>query len=121
MEFEFDAKAALLAFMQHARKRSVSADDAAQATLSRRLLERYDAFVPLTVLLEVEWVLRSVFNFAAAEPRDGRHCPRLDPGWAGLAGALRLAAARPHDGFVSFDRLLAPAARRDGAPSVRKP
>jgi hypothetical protein len=33
-------------------------DNAAQAARARRLVEREDIFVPLTVLLETEWVLR---------------------------------------------------------------
>ena len=38
-----------------------------------------------------------------------------------LADALDLAAARGHEGLASFDRTLARAARRVGAPAVREP
>lgn len=40
-------------------------DDAVQANLARGLLEDGDLFVPKTVLLELEWVLRGV----AGQPR----------------------------------------------------
>jgi predicted nucleic acid-binding protein len=119
--------------------RYLTNDDTAQAARARRLFARHDVFVPLTVLLETEWVLRSVFGFEAAE---------LVPALRGLAGlprvtiespetasialhwvehgldfadALHLAAAAAHDGFVSFDKALARTARRVGAPSVREP
>ncbi len=41
-------------------------DDAAEAARARRLVEREDVFVPVTVVLETEWVLRSVFGFSPA-------------------------------------------------------
>lgn len=40
-------------------------DDARQANLARNLLEDGDLFIPKTVLLELEWVLRGV----AGQPR----------------------------------------------------
>jgi predicted nucleic-acid-binding protein len=114
-------------------------DDAAQAARARRLVEREDIFVPLTVLLETEWVLRGVYGFAPA-------CVvRALRGFAGLArvtienapvaaiamdwaesgidfaDALHLAAARPHSAFVSFDKALVKSARRLNAIAVREP
>lgn len=47
--------------------RYLTNDDAGQAARARRLLEREQVFLPLTVLLETEWVLRSVYGFAASE------------------------------------------------------
>jgi predicted nucleic acid-binding protein len=119
--------------------RYLTNDDTAQAARARRLLAQHDVFVPLTVLLEAEWVLRSVFGFAAAAVagalRGFAGLPRVtleDPGVAAtalewsergldFADALHLAAARAHDGFVSFDKAPARTARRLGAPSVREP
>ena len=119
--------------------RYLTNDDTAQAARARRLLAQNDVFVPLTVLLETEWVLRGVFGFAAADvanalrsfaglPRVSIESPNVAATaleWAqhGLdfADALHLAAAQGHDGFVSFDKALARAARRLGAPSVREP
>ena len=43
--------------------RHLTNDDEAQAARARRLIERHDVFLPLTVLLEAEWVLRCVYAF----------------------------------------------------------
>ncbi|HME22510.1 MAG TPA: type II toxin-antitoxin system VapC family toxin [Acetobacteraceae bacterium] len=114
-------------------------DDAAQAARARRLLEREDIFVPLTVLLETEWVLRGVFGFAPAAVtralRDFAGLARVTvestasvaialewaAGGLDFADALHLAAARPHAGFVSFDKALARAARRLNSGTAREP
>jgi len=119
--------------------RYLANDDPAQAARTRRLLDREDVFVSLTVLLETEWVLRGVFGLAPADivralrafaglPRVTVENPAaaaqaLDWAEQGLdfADALHLAAARPHDGFVTFDRALAKAARRLGALPVQEP
>ena len=118
--------------------RYLTSDDADQAARARRLLAREQVFVPLTVLLEAEWVLRSVYGFAApqviaalrgfaglahvvVESAATAACA-LD--WAehlDFADALHLAAARSHDGFVSFDKALARAARKVGTPAVAEP
>jgi hypothetical protein len=47
--------------------RYLANDDAAHAARAQRLLARDDVFVPLTVLLETEWVLRGVFGFPTAD------------------------------------------------------
>jgi predicted nucleic acid-binding protein len=119
--------------------RYLTNDDPAQAARARQLLERDDVFVPLTVLLESEWVLRAVFGFPPADVVRGLRAfaglPRVtveNPGTAAVAldwaehgldfaDALHLAAAQAHDGFVSFDKTLARRARRLGAPPVREP
>jgi predicted nucleic-acid-binding protein len=119
--------------------RYLANDDTAQAARAQRLLARYDVFVPLTVLLETEWVLRGVFGFPTADVvralRRFAGLPRvtvesadtaaqaLDWAERGLdfADALHLAAARLHDGFVTFDKALTRTARRLGAPTVREP
>jgi predicted nucleic acid-binding protein len=119
--------------------RYLANDDPEQAARARRLLDREDVFVCLTVLLETEWVLRGVFGLAPGDivrslrafaglPRVTLENPAAAAqalNWAeqGLdfADALHLAAAQPHDGFVTFDRALAKAARRLGALPVREP
>lgn len=113
-------------------------DDPPQAARARRLLEREDVFVSLTVLLETEWVLRGVFGLPPADIvralRGFAGLPRVtleNPATAALAldwaeqgldfaDLLHLAASRAHDGFVTFDRALARVARRLGAPPVRE-
>jgi predicted nucleic acid-binding protein len=119
--------------------RYLTNDDDAQAARARRLLAQHDVFVPLTVLLEAEWVLRSVFGCPAAMvagalrsfaglPRVSVENPELASTaleWCergfDFADALHLAAARAYEGFVSFDKALARAARRLGAPAFREP
>ena len=119
--------------------RYLTNDDTAQAGRARRFLTQNDVFVSLTVLLEAEWVLRSVFGLPALDvakalrgfaglPRvsvESAEVAAIALGWSeqGLdfADALHLAAARGHDGFVSFDKALARAARRLDGPIVREP
>jgi predicted nucleic acid-binding protein len=114
-------------------------DDVAQAARARRLLDREDIFVPLTVLLETEWVLRGVFGFAPKSViralRDFAGLARVTvehaataaaafegaEGGLDFADALHLAASKQHAGFVSFDKALAKAAHRLNAGSVREP
>jgi predicted nucleic acid-binding protein len=118
--------------------RYLTNDDTAQAARARRLLTQQGIFVPLTVLLETEWVLRTVFGFGATDVVHALRAfvglPRVtleSPGTAALAfdwaeqgmdfaDALHLAAARQHDGLVSFDKVLARAARKVGGPPVRE-
>jgi predicted nucleic-acid-binding protein len=115
-------------------------DDLAQAARARRLLERDDVFVSLTVLLETEWVLRAVYGFAPAAviralrgfaglsrvtiDSEAVAAAALDWAEAGLdfADALHLTGALPHAAFLSFDKALVRAARRlNAAPVVREP
>ena len=119
--------------------RHLTNDDRTQAERARRLIEQHDVYLPLTVLLESEWVLRSVYGFSSGEIvgalRGFAGLPRVTVksadavaaalDWAerglDLADALHLAAARGHEGLASFDRTLARTARRVGAPVVRDP
>ncbi len=100
-------------------------DDPKQTEKARQVIGREPVFVPRTVVLEVEWVLRGVYGMAL-----GRVVPALRalaglPGiafedaamvkkamdWAeaGLdfADALHLAAAAECEGFVTFDKRFA--------------
>lgn len=119
--------------------RYLTNDDTAQATRARRLLAQQSIFVPLTVLLETEWVLRSVYGFGASAVvhalRAFAGLPRVtleSPETAALAfdwveqgmdfaDALHLAAARKHDGLATFDKTLARAARKLAGPPVHEP
>lgn len=102
--------------------RLLTGDDPDQAARARALLERAQVFVPLTVMLEAEWVLRSAYGFARGRVVDAltafagleavtverpqilatalRRCA------AGMdfADALHLGAAEGCEGFVTFDR-----------------
>lgn len=119
--------------------RYLTNDNASQAARARRLLEHEAVLVPLTVLLETEWVLRAVYGFAAPQVIAGlrgfvglQHVMVEDAATAAIAldwaergldfaAALHLAAARSHDGLISFDKGLARAARKAGAPTVEEP
>jgi predicted nucleic-acid-binding protein len=110
--------------------RFLTGDDPAQAAKARKLVEGGGIFVPTSVLLETEWVLRSGYGFAAGPLvralRDFAGLPGVtleDPplaaralDWAekGLdfADALHLGAARGCTAFLSFDRKLAKTAAR---------
>ena len=60
-------------------------DDPGQAARARRLIDNNDVFICTTVLLETEWVLRSVYGFSAAR------CARALSGtWALTITAFRL-------------------------------
>src|SRR5580765_4740261 len=103
-------------------------DDAAQALRARRLIDNSDVFVCLTVLLETEWVLRSVYEFSASQCAEALGAfaglPRvtvedaaaaakaltwMDKG-VDFADGLHLAKAEGCEAFISFDREFAVAA-----------
>ena len=97
-------------------------DDPEQAEKADRVLGREPVFVPRTVVLEVEWVLRGVYGLKVAEVvralRQVAGLPgvavedaamvakAMDWAEAGLdfADALHLAAAGKCEEFVTLDR-----------------
>src|SRR4029077_11862969 len=107
-------------------------DDPAQALRARRLIDNNDVFVCLTVLLEAEWVLRSVYGFStpqcAKALNDFAGLPRVTVedapaaakalGWmdkgVDFADGLHLAKSEGCEAFVSFDREFAAAANALG-------
>jgi predicted nucleic-acid-binding protein len=117
--------------------RYLTADDPAQAVQARELVNGTDIFVATTVILETEWVLRSIYGFSAQQiaerlgafaglPRVTLEAPdatatALDRMAAGMdfADALHLAASEQCDAFVTFDRRLGRLAARLGGTSVR--
>jgi predicted nucleic-acid-binding protein len=114
-------------------------DDAAQFRQARRVMESGTVFIPKTVLLETEWVLRRAYSIApkdvlgaleslarAAEVviedetaieqallwyRDG-----MD-----FADALHIASRGAATQFLTFDKRLTSAARRAGIKGVTQP
>ena len=114
-------------------------DDERQARRARALFAEGDAFVPKTVLLEAEWVLRysyelerqtiadgldkllrmegvTVEDVASVQQAIGWHRQGLD-----FADALHLAASPAGATFRSFDRDLKRKAARAGGPAVESP
>lgn len=117
--------------------RYLTGDDAVQARAARRLVDGSDIALSCTVLLETEWVLRSLYGYdrqrvhAALTAFVGLpHIELDDPtraaralDWFGkgmdFTDALHLAACREGETFATFDRKLAAAARKAGAGKVR--
>jgi predicted nucleic-acid-binding protein len=114
--------------------RALVRDDPAQAAKSEALLGHAQVFVPVTVILELEWVLRSRYGFApkrvakalemlaglgnvVLHERDAvlAATQRVAQGWD-FADALHHALSGGCDDFVTLDADLARRAAR--APAV---
>lgn len=119
--------------------RILTQDDPTQTTQARRLLAANQTFVADSVLLETEWVLRSLYRLAALDVVAGlrrfigldgvtldnpaRVAAALDSAEAGFdfADALHLAHAAHCEAFVTFDKSLVRAARGVSPLPVRAP
>jgi predicted nucleic acid-binding protein len=119
--------------------RYLTGDHPDQSARAKALIDSEDVFVCMTVLLETEWVLRSVYDFAAPQlaralrafaglphvtiEDAGQAAQALDWMDAGMdfADALHLAKAQGCETFVSFDQRFARAANRLGTVKVREP
>jgi predicted nucleic acid-binding protein len=119
--------------------RYLADDHPEQSSRARALIDREDVFVCTTVLLETEWVLRSVHRYDAAQlaaalrafaglphvrlEETGPVRQALDWMEAGLdlADALHLAKAAGCDAFVTFDRRFARVANRFDSVRVQTP
>lgn len=112
--------------------RALVRDDPAQTARAETLLAEHELYVPVTVVLELEWVMRSRYAFpprrvAAAltllaslenlilAERDAvvAAAARVEAGWD-FADALHHALARGCDDFVTLDADLARRAARGG-------
>ncbi|UWU95191.1 type II toxin-antitoxin system VapC family toxin [Bradyrhizobium sp. CB1015] len=118
--------------------RYLTGDHVSQSARARALIDAESVFVPITVLLEVEWVLRSAYGYQAADVvhalrafaglptvtvEDGATiAPALDLAEKGMdfADALHLARSRHCEAFVTFDRKLVKAAKVAGFEGVRE-
>jgi predicted nucleic-acid-binding protein len=119
--------------------RYLAGDNPRQSPAARALIESNDIFVATTVLLEAEWVLRSVYGFAAKTIAEAfiafAGLPRVTLEDADLAAkaldwvlkgmdfadALHLARAKDCEAFVSFDQRFARLANAIGDVKVRVP
>lgn len=119
--------------------RYLTGDHPTQATAARALIDGEAVFVATTVLLETEWVLRSVYGFSGAAcaaalsrfaglPTVTLEDPmRTATALAGVlegldfADALHLSAAEGCEAFVTFDQRLIKAASHTRTPTVRAP
>ena len=129
----------MLAIDTNIRVRIAVADDREQALRARELVETQTVRVSATVLLEAEWVLRSLYRRKPDEivrtlrsfidlpnvVAENRDAARRALSWAkagmDFADALPLSGAIDAEAFISFDRDLAKQAARLGAPEVRAP
>lgn len=118
--------------------RYLTSDHPRQSKRARRLVDGGETFVSTTVLLEVEWVLRSVYEFPAADVlaalRSFAGLPgvtveetalvatALDCAERGMdfADALHLGKAAHCDEMLTFDRRFVRAARAAGIDIVRE-
>lgn len=117
--------------------RYVTNDDPRQAAQAVRLLSRSDdVFLPKTVLLELEWVLRAVYdvpragvlrvfehilglpNVVVEATEDVARALHAFGRGLDFADALHLTASRRADAFHTFDRALARKAGSDHAPPI---
>ena len=117
--------------------RFLTRDDAEQFARADALIRDEDVFVPVTVVLETECVLRSAYrysrtriiaalgDFAGLSRVTIEDAAAVDKAlaWAAdgmdLADALHLARSDHCEAFVSFDRRLVAAAASIGVPPVR--
>ena len=119
--------------------RFLTDDDPAQAAIARQLITGQRILLPDTVLLETEWVLRSLYGYSSNRIHHGLNLfsglpsvqfarplqVALALGWYAqgmdFADALHLAAAMQNecDALATFDRKLAAAARKAGAGQVK--
>jgi predicted nucleic acid-binding protein len=108
--------------------RYLTGDHPEQSPRARALVDGRPVFVPVTVVLEVEWVLRSAYGFRATEVSNALRAfgglPTVVMGdaetvaWAldrsdqgmDFADALHLGLSRHCDGFATFDRAMATSA-----------
>ena len=119
--------------------RYLTGDQPGQFAKAKALIDGEDVFVCTTVLLETEWVLRSVYGYGPAQLAGALRAfaglPRItleDPTLAAkaldwmingvdFADALHLAKAVGCDAFISFDRRFAAAANAVSEVRVREP
>lgn len=105
--------------------RYLTGDDPAQAAKARSVIGQKPVFVPKTVLLEAEWVLRGVYDLRSEQiipalralaglpgvsvEDAGLVAKAMDWAEAGMdfADAIHLAAAAECEGFLTFDRRFA--------------
>lgn len=105
--------------------RYLTGDDPEQADRARAVIGHTPVFVPRTVLMEVEWVLRGVYAMSSDRIIPALRALAGLPGvvvedavlvakamdWTGsgmdFADALHLAAAARCEGFLTFDKRFA--------------
>ncbi len=119
--------------------RLLTKDDPGQARRAARIMESDDVFIPKTVMLETEWVLRHAYGIGKSVIMRGfqkllglPHVSVEDPqgvaqaiSWYGsgfdFADALHLTSSMKADRFVTFDNALAKKAQQIASIPVVRP
>uniref|UniRef100_Q07LL5 PilT protein n=1 Tax=Rhodopseudomonas palustris (strain BisA53) TaxID=316055 RepID=Q07LL5_RHOP5 len=119
--------------------RYLTGDHPKQSAKARAVIDGEDVFVATTVLLETEWVLRSVYGFSPSQigtalrafaglARVSLENPALiatalDRVTAGMdfADALHIGSSERCDGFATFDQRLIRRANAAGVSGVGVP
>jgi len=119
--------------------RYLTNDHPRQSPRARNLVDGQDVWVPTTVLLETEWVLRSVYRYTPTQVaialRKFAGLPHVTVENAALAAqalnwaeqgmdfadALHLGAADHCEAFATFDTDFVKAAKKTSAGNVRSP
>lgn len=113
--------------------RALVQDDPAQARRAQALLNTQPVFIPITVILELEWVLRSRYGYSpkTIAPALGKiavlanavigeqaavvaAAEKMQRGWD-FADALHHALSQGCDDFATFDTRLVKRAKRDAS------
>jgi predicted nucleic-acid-binding protein len=134
----FRKPAGVLAIDTNVIVRYLTDDHPEQSPRARAIIDGGPVFVPVTVVLETEWVLRSAYDYDRADVVEAlrafgglptvsiedadKVAGALDLAMRGLdfADALHLGRSGQCDGFVTFDRRLTKAAADAGQTSVRE-
>lgn len=116
--------------------RLVTNDDPKQAKRAAALFSTRNIAIPLTVLMETEWVLRHAYkvkpqaivrslrgllglpNVSIAQPLEVQRALQLYEQGMEFSDALHLAAANGTQGFKTFDERLCERARKAGLRGV---
>lgn len=119
--------------------RYLTGDDPAQADKARAVIGQKPVFVPRTVLLEAEWVLRAVYDLPPEQiipalralaglpgvsvENAGLVAKAMDWAEAGMdfADALHLAAATECESFLTFDKRFVRSGKRLSGIPVTAP
>jgi predicted nucleic acid-binding protein len=129
----------MLAIDTNVLVRYLTADHPEQSSKARALIDNHDVYVSRTVMLESEWVLRSVYGYSGVDtgralrafaglPRVVVEAPALlaaalDQAEAGMdfADALHLGASGDCEAMMTFDQNFIKTARAAGLLKVKQP
>ena len=119
--------------------RLLTGDDPEQSEKARAIIKKPDIFIPETVMLETEWVLRHAYDFGTPAIHDAfsklcglpnvilpnPHHMLMALSWYAegmdFADALHLAASQGCRSFFSFDRKLVRKSEGRGQCKVKEP